>query len=99
MVRISVLNDCLNNIVNAERRGKRQVSFSSSNDWPAMKGKGEEFGIVFAGKRRLGREGCCAWADRKVSTYEGVHWRAKSMGEVSLRRRGVGELACTGQAR
>lgn len=27
MVRISVLNDCLNNIVNAERRGKRQVSF------------------------------------------------------------------------
>ena len=25
MVRISVLNDCLNNIVNAERRGKRQV--------------------------------------------------------------------------
>jgi len=25
MVRISVLNDCLNNIVNAEKRGKRQV--------------------------------------------------------------------------
>jgi len=25
MVRISVLNDCLNGIVNAERRGKRQV--------------------------------------------------------------------------
>merc|ERR1712007_315913 len=25
MVRVSVLNDCLNNIVNAERRGKRQV--------------------------------------------------------------------------
>ncbi|KAI9142468.1 40S ribosomal protein S22-A [Paraphysoderma sedebokerense] len=25
MVRISVLNDCLNSIVNAERRGKRQV--------------------------------------------------------------------------
>lgn len=25
MVRISVLNDCLKSIVNAERRGKRQV--------------------------------------------------------------------------
>jgi len=25
MTRVSVLNDCLNNIVNAERRGKRQV--------------------------------------------------------------------------
>ena len=25
MVRISVLRDCLNNIVNAEKRGKRQV--------------------------------------------------------------------------
>lgn len=25
MVRMSVLNDCLNAIVNAERRGKRQV--------------------------------------------------------------------------
>ncbi|KAF8998304.1 ribosomal protein S15a [Cyathus striatus] len=25
MVRVSVLNDCLNSIVNAERRGKRQV--------------------------------------------------------------------------
>ncbi|KAF9010666.1 ribosomal protein S8 [Cyathus striatus] len=25
MVRVSVLNDCLNNIVNAERHGKRQV--------------------------------------------------------------------------
>ncbi|KAL7414867.1 ribosomal protein 22 of the small subunit [Mrakia frigida] len=31
MVRISVLNDCLNNIVNAERRGKRQVLIRPSS--------------------------------------------------------------------
>jgi small subunit ribosomal protein S15Ae len=35
-MRVSVLNDCLNNIVNAERRGKRQVRLllsSSSSSW------------------------------------------------------------------
>ncbi|GFZ43764.1 40S ribosomal protein S22 [Saitozyma sp. JCM 24511] len=31
MVRVSVLNDCLNNIVNAERRGKRQVLIRPSS--------------------------------------------------------------------
>ncbi|OZJ03594.1 40S ribosomal protein S22 [Bifiguratus adelaidae] len=31
MVRISVLNDCLNNIVNAEKRGKRQVLIRPSS--------------------------------------------------------------------
>ncbi|EKM56820.1 uncharacterized protein PHACADRAFT_254154 [Phanerochaete carnosa HHB-10118-sp] len=31
MVRVSVLNDCLNNIVNGERRGKRQVLIRPSS--------------------------------------------------------------------
>ncbi|KAF9079256.1 40S ribosomal protein S22, partial [Mortierella sp. AM989] len=31
MVRISVLNDCLNNINNAEKRGKRQVLIRPSS--------------------------------------------------------------------
>ncbi|KAH7108340.1 ribosomal protein S8 [Auriculariales sp. MPI-PUGE-AT-0066] len=31
MVRVSVLNDCLNNIVNAEKRGKRQVLIRPSS--------------------------------------------------------------------
>lgn len=31
MVRVSVLNDCLRNIVNAERRGKRQVRIHPSS--------------------------------------------------------------------
>lgn len=31
MVRMSVLNDCLNSIVNAERKGKRQVLLRPSS--------------------------------------------------------------------
>jgi small subunit ribosomal protein S15Ae len=31
MVRISVLNDCLNSMLNAERRGKRQVMVRPSS--------------------------------------------------------------------
>ena len=31
MVRISVLNDCLNSLVNAEKRGKRQVLIRPSS--------------------------------------------------------------------
>merc|ERR1712085_186686 len=31
MVKISVLNDCMNNIVNAEKRGKRQVLIKPSS--------------------------------------------------------------------
>ncbi|KEP45744.1 putative RPS22A ribosomal protein [Rhizoctonia solani 123E] len=48
MVRVPVWNDCLNNIVNAERRGKRQVLIGPSfkvivKFWSVMQRHGDEF--------------------------------------------------------